>query len=153
MESGYGGSSGLLHRRRFKPKAKSDSFSPSYGVRMGLIPNPSWPPPPGVEDATERRTARRVPLTFQLGLPQGKRLQVRGNVSAGGALFLLTAPLAATQVDLYVTVPAQTEELHMVGVLIAATAQDGAVVHRVRWQDPAKFAAAALVLLAGNGQA
>jgi hypothetical protein len=115
---------------------------------MGFIPNPNWPPPPGSEDPTERRTAVRVPLAFQLGLGRGQRIAVSGNVSAGGAMFLLNQPLQNPRIDIYVKLPAETQETHVVGELIAASPDRGAVVHRVRWVDPSAFASTAQRLVA-----
>jgi hypothetical protein len=138
MENEYGGSGGLRFRRRFK--AKSQPFSPSYGVRMGFIPNPHWPPPPGVEEGPERRTSVRIPLSFEIGLENGERALVDGNVSAGGAMFVRDLPMLAKQVDVYVQLAGETAETHAVGELIAVNGAIGTVIHRVRWVDPTVFA-------------
>ena len=133
----YGGSGGLRLRRRFK--AKSQPFSPSYGVRMGFIPNPHWPPPPGVEDGPERRTSVRIPLSYEIGLENGERALVHGNVSAGGAMFTRDQPLGAKQVDIYVQLAGDSEETHAVGELIATNGAAGRVVHRLRWLDASQM--------------
>ncbi len=137
----YGGSGGLRLRRRFK--AKAEPFSPSYGVHRGFIPNPHWPPPPGVEEGPERRTSVRIPLNFEIGLENGERALVHGNVSAGGAMFVRDAAMAVKQVDIYVQLPGDSEETHAVGELIAINGGTGTAIHRLRWLDASQFAATA----------
>lgn len=73
-------------------RAHSDArrrFSPSYGVHRGYIKDPNWPPAhfPEAGPASARRT-RRVETRFDVELPEGTR-SVLGDVSAGGAMFLL----------------------------------------------------------------
>lgn len=73
-------------------RAHSDErkrFSPSYGVHKGYIKDPNWPPAHFPEEglAAGRRT-RRVQFEFVVELG-GHEKTVRGDVSSGGAMFLL----------------------------------------------------------------
>jgi hypothetical protein len=140
MDDSFGGTSGLRYRRRFKAKEERGSFSPSYGVRHGIVPNPNWPPPPNVEVATDRRASPRVPLTFHLRLG-AERLKVDGDISAGGAGFQLNQPLELNQVELFVTFPSDNRERRLVADILRVQVIDGAVFHHARWHDPTEVAA------------
>lgn len=64
-------------------------FSPSYGVHHGYIKDPNWPPAhfPESGAAAARRT-RRVEARFEVEFSDGTK-SVLGDVSAGGAMFVL----------------------------------------------------------------
>lgn len=78
-----------------KPSGK---FSPSFGVRHGLIKDPNWPPAqfPESGNAASRRF-RRVETKFEV-VVRGVRTPVTGDISQGGAMFLLDRRLDTTTI-------------------------------------------------------
>ncbi len=74
--------------RRTKDRA-SEKFSPSYGVHQGFIPDPNWPPAelPEGGRAMSRKSRRQV-MTYNV-LVNNAWVEVKGDLSKGGALFLL----------------------------------------------------------------
>lgn len=67
----------------------SGKFSPSFGVHRGLIKDPNWPPAQFPEHGTAAsRRFRRVETKFVISV-RGEELEVKGDVSEGGAMFLL----------------------------------------------------------------
>src|SRR4051812_3058754 len=80
----------------------SGKFSPSFGVRRGLIKDPNWPPHefPEHGSAASRRF-RRIEASFGIEL-RGEAHEVKGDVSQGGAMFLLDRKLDSKQVDIIV---------------------------------------------------
>lgn len=78
--------------RKFAKKTVSSRFSPSYGVRRGLIKDPNWPPAHFPEEGTaSARRSRRFECSFQVKV--GKEvLDVKGDLSLGGVKF--DAPVA-----------------------------------------------------------
>lgn len=79
---------------------KAGRFSPSFGVRHGLIKDPNWPPAemPEKGSASARRS-KRVLLPFAI-VVQGERYPVTGDISEGGAMFLLGNELQQKTVDI-----------------------------------------------------
>lgn len=80
----------------------SGKFSPSFGVRRGLIKDPNWPPAefPEHGSAASRRF-RRVEMSFGVEL-LGEAHAVKGDVSEGGAMFLLDRKVDSKHVDIVV---------------------------------------------------
>lgn len=80
----------------------SGKFSPSFGVHRGLIKDPNWPPARFPEHGTAAaRRFRRVELGFEVEL-RGETASVKGDVSEGGAMFLLDRRVATRHVDIVV---------------------------------------------------
>jgi hypothetical protein len=76
-----------IHRKT--RTSSSEKFSPSYGVHKGYIPDPNWPPAELPEGARAMsRKSRRQVMTYNV-LVQNKWVEVKGDLSKGGALFLL----------------------------------------------------------------
>lgn len=84
-------------RKVITRRAKSsvtEKFSPSFGVHQGMIPDPNWPPAEFPEgNVAMQRKDRRVACGFTLEV-DGKRSEVTGDLSRGGAMFLLPARVA-----------------------------------------------------------
>ena len=81
---------------------KAGKFSPSFGVRHGLIKDPNWPPAEFPEHGTAAsRRFRRVNMAFGVEL-RGEAVQVKGDVSEGGAMFLLDRRVETKHVDIVV---------------------------------------------------
>jgi hypothetical protein len=80
----------------------SGKFSPSFGVHRGLIKDPNWPPAEFPEHGTAAsRRFRRVELPFEVSL-RGEQVQVKGDISEGGAMFLLDRRVETKVVDVVV---------------------------------------------------
>lgn len=90
----------VIHRKGHS--TASGKFSPSFGVRRGLIKDPNWPPAqfPEHGSAASRRF-RRVELSFDVEL-RGETAKVRGDVSQGGAMFLFDRRVETKHVDIVV---------------------------------------------------
>ena len=79
---------------------QSRRFSPSYGVRMGFIKDPNWPPArfPEEGNATDRRF-RRVTASFKVRNDDGELIATMGDISEGGARFTMKKPLVTETVE------------------------------------------------------
>ena len=87
-DSQGGGSAVAGIHRKFKQHG-DETFSPSYGVRMGFIKDPNWPPSQFPEGSTaQNRRFRRVACEFSVRIG-GTELKATGNLSFGGAMFVL----------------------------------------------------------------
>jgi hypothetical protein len=77
----------------------SGKFSPSFGVHRGLIKDPNWPPAqfPEHGSAASRRF-RRIDTRFVVAT-RGEELSVAGDISEGGAMFLLDRRVDTKVVD------------------------------------------------------
>ena len=92
-------SAGSVINRTGKSK-KSGSFSPSFGVHQGLIKDPNWPPAQmPAEGTAAARRHRRVQIPFVIDV-RGDRYDVTGDISQGGAMFLLGNALEQKAVDI-----------------------------------------------------
>lgn len=81
--------SSFPHRRGGKAHKKPFTAA-SFGVRHGFIADPNWPPAqfPAKGSAHQRRQLR-VPASFAVSLDGAAPFHVTGNLSLGGAMFLL----------------------------------------------------------------
>lgn len=78
-------------------KHNNSQFSPSWGVHKGLIRDPNWPPAQFPEAGTAAaRRSRRVACDFDIEL-NGQVRHVHGDISRGGAMFILTERLPVSQ--------------------------------------------------------
>lgn len=122
------GSFSSVSRRRVRSKA-SEKFSPSFGVHRGLIKDPNWPPaamPEGGSAASRR--FRRVEAKFDVEL-RGESVTVVGDISQGGAMFLLSRKVETKVVDIVVQGRAARAE-------ILSTSQKGDLfAHHCRFLD------------------
>src|SRR5262245_33298858 len=87
--------SGANARRR-ENGGTAMQFSPSYGVRMGFIKDPNWPPAhiPDEGTAAQRRHLR-IKCGFMVRLTGGHLAPACGDLSAGGAKFTLDAAIGS----------------------------------------------------------
>jgi hypothetical protein len=108
-------------------KHSNSQFSPSWGVHKGLIRDPNWPPAqfPTAGTAAARRS-RRIACDFQVQAGT-KRLDVHGDISRGGAMFILSERLPATQV--LVTYKGFTAAAE----IISHTTRGGQTAHHLRF--------------------
>ncbi|MBL8910757.1 MAG: PilZ domain-containing protein [Archangium sp.] len=96
-----GSISSSVSKRSTKSTA-AGKFSPSFGVRRGLIKDPNWPPAQFPEHGTAAsRRFRRVDTKFIISV-RGEEAEVKGDVSEGGAMFLLDRRLDAKTVHVMV---------------------------------------------------
>lgn len=107
----------------------SSKFSPSFGVRHGLIKDPNWPPAqfPEHGSAASRRF-RRIATTFDVAL-RGEQVTVTGDISEGGAMFLLDRRVDTKVIDVIVVGRAARAEV------ISASKQGNRFAHHCRFLD------------------
>lgn len=87
-----------LDSHRKVKKHSNAAFSPSWGVHKGLIRDPNWPPAQFPEAGTAAaRRSRRIACDFQVLIGQ-QSLNVHGDISKGGAMFILTERLPVSSV-------------------------------------------------------
>ncbi|MFT3713291.1 MAG: PilZ domain-containing protein [Archangium sp.] len=86
--------------KRTVHSTSAGKFSPSFGVRRGLIKDPNWPPAqfPEHGGTAASRRFRRVDTSFMVSA-RGEELNVKGDLSQGGAMFLLDRRLDVKSVD------------------------------------------------------
>ncbi|HEY1088870.1 MAG TPA: PilZ domain-containing protein [Archangium sp.] len=107
----------------------SGKFSPSFGVRRGLIKDPNWPPAQFPEHGTAAsRRFRRVELNFDVEL-RGESVSVRGDVSQGGAMFLLDRRVETKHVDIVAKGKAARAEV------LSTSKKGNAFAHHCRFID------------------
>ena len=86
--------------RRRAHHREVEKFSPSFGVHAGLIPDPNWPPVIIPPDSTAmKRRFRRVRCELVVEV-DGSRRRAPGDLSQGGAMVLLEAPLTAAVIGI-----------------------------------------------------
>lgn len=133
MSDIFSPSSGAVAHRKLKTK-NATKFSPSYGVHKGYIRDPNWPPAviPENSTATARRE-RRVPAKFAVIVGR-KRAVVSGDLSRGGAMFVLplVSPLREVQVE-FGGFTARVE-------ILSVNRKGGQVAHHARYLDKAEAA-------------
>jgi hypothetical protein len=123
-----------LSRRNLRSSA-AGKFSPSFGVHRGLIKDPNWPPSEFPEfGAANSRRFRRVEAAFDV-VADGVQLPVKGDMSLGGAMFLLNSRIENQVITVLVKgAQAQAE--------ILSTSKRGfAFAHHCRFLDPSEAAA------------
>jgi hypothetical protein len=121
--------SGFNFHRNLK-KRRNAQFSPSWGVHKGLIRDPNWPPAqfPEAGSAAARRS-RRVTCDFDIEV-NGQVRHVHGDISRGGAMFILTERLPVSQlVVAYRGLKANAE-------VISHTSRGIETRHHVRFVSP-----------------
>lgn len=117
----------VIHRQG--RSTASGKFSPSFGVHRGLIKDPNWPPAQFPEGGTAAaRRFRRVELAFEVEL-RGETATVKGDVSQGGAMFLLDRQVETRHVDIVVKGKAARAEV------LSTSKRGGAYAHHCRFID------------------
>jgi hypothetical protein len=121
----------VIHRQGRSTAA--GKFSPSFGVRRGLIKDPNWPPAqfPEHGSAASRRF-RRVESIFDIAITRGQdseSIEVKGDVSEGGAMFLLNRRLDAKHIDVVVKGHAAKAEV------LSTSKKGNAFAHHCRFLD------------------
>jgi hypothetical protein len=108
-------------------KHSNAQFSPSWGVHKGLIRDPNWPPAqfPTAGTAAARRS-RRIACDFQVRVG-AKTLDVHGDISRGGAMFILGERLPVTQAVVTYKGHAATAEI------ISHTTRGAQTAHHLRF--------------------
>ncbi len=120
----------LVAKRKTRSKSTA-KFSPSFAVRHGLISDPNWPPAHFPEDGkAAARKSRRVEYDFRVGLP-GIEVPVRGDLSVGGAMFLLNRKADVKAVDIIVKKVKATADI------ISVTKKGEWYAHHCRFSDAA----------------
>lgn len=122
-------SSVINRKTESKPSGK---FSPSFGVHRGLIKDPNWPPAEFPEHGTAAsRRFRRIESTFGVEL-RGEALEVTGDISQGGAMFLLDRKVETRVVDIVVNGQAARAEV------LSASKKGAVFAHHCRFIDAAE---------------
>lgn len=117
----------VIHRQGRSTAA--GKFSPSFGVRRGLIKDPNWPPAQFPEHGTAAsRRFRRVEATFDIAV-RGENVEVKGDVSEGGAMFLLNRRLDVKQLAIVVKGHAAKAEV------LSTSKKGNAFAHHCRFLD------------------
>src|SRR3954470_22289664 len=101
MDNFFSKAAGANVNRKFASKSKVAGFSPSYGVRRGFIKDPNWPPAQFPEEGNAaNRRFRRMPASFQVKIGEAtESLTVSGNISSGGAMFVMSSVLGSDQIQ------------------------------------------------------
>lgn len=112
----------------------SEKFSPSFGVHRGLIKDPNWPPAEFPEHGTAAsRRFRRVELPFDISV-RGESHAVKGDLSQGGAMFLLDRRIETKHIDVVF-------QGHVARAEVLSTSKKGAAfAHHCRFLDVAEVA-------------
>lgn len=123
---------GNVSNRKVETK-ESMRFSPSYGVRKGFIKDPNWPPAqfPEEGNATDRRY-RRIACSFKVKNDDGELVLTQGDLSEGGARFVLPKPLVTDTVEIY------GGEKKARAEIIATVSTVNGYVYRTRFLDTAE---------------
>jgi len=120
------------HINRTGRSTAAGKFSPSFGVRRGLIKDPNWPPAEFPEHGTAAsRRFRRIDATFVVEL-RGEQVSVKGDVSEGGAMFLLDRRVETKVVDVVVNGIAARAEI------LSASKKGSSFAHHCRFLDSAE---------------
>ncbi len=131
MDNVFNKAAGAGSNRKFTQHSKVARFSPSYGVRRGFIKDPNWPPAqfPDEGNAANRRF-RRMPATFQVRIGDAaEALTVAGNISSGGAMFMMKSLLGSEKIELtYGGAMAHAE-------VIASEQKGGQFMYRAHFTD------------------
>ena len=115
--------------RRVKTSV-TEKFSPSFGVHHGMIPDPNWPPAEFPEGTVAmQRKDRRVACDFNVELG-GVSTKVTGDLSRGGAMFLL--PAAAGQDVVTVELRGVRAEARV----LSTSPRNGQIAHHAQFMDP-----------------
>ena len=131
MDNHFTKAAGAGSSRKFSSReTKVARFSPSYGVRKGFIKDPNWPPAqfPEEGNATQRRF-RRVPAAFHVTFEGGAPITVTGNLSSGGAIFLMSNVLPSERVTIHFAGKSAAAQV------IASESKHGQFVYRAHFTD------------------
>lgn len=120
----HGNAGGLASRR--KVTGGSLAIPVSYGVRNGFVAENA-----GSKPQDERRTARRMRHTFEIEAG-GKRIQVSGDVSTGGFMFLRPYEIQADTVEILVP---NTTDRRVKGMIVARHQRGARYAHHVRFVE------------------
>ncbi|MCC6337104.1 MAG: hypothetical protein IT380_24310 [Myxococcales bacterium] len=121
-----------LDSHRKVKKHSNAQFSPSWGVHKGLIGDPNWPPAQFPEAGTAAaRRSRRIACDFLVGAGDAQ-LQVHGDISRGGAMFVLTQRLPVSAVVVSYRGLAASAEV------ISHTTRGAQTAHHVRFVSSAE---------------
>lgn len=131
MTDAFGVESRTRVVKRAVKSVASRRFSPSYGVHQGLIPDPNWPPTQFPTDSVAmQRKDRRVACALKLEL-DGRRVEVTGDLSKGGAMLMLPKRLKSNLLTVEVRgVAAQV-------AIVSVSARGNALAHHGRFVDAA----------------
>lgn len=123
----------VIYRRRIKHH-EGPLTAASYGVRHGLIADPSFPSfVPTDEGYAVRRRHQRIEARFRVRINGGVLVPVSGNVSEGGAMFVLARSEVKNTVELVASVGG-AEKRAKVEVVKTRSSRKG-IVHHVRFAD------------------
>ncbi len=110
----------------------SSKFSPSFGVHRGLIKDPNWPPAQFPEHGTAAsRRFRRIDSNFDVAL-RGEQVAVTGDISEGGAMFLLDRRVDTKVIDVVIKGMAARAEV------LSASKKGSMFAHHCRFLDSAE---------------
>ena len=130
MDNAFARASTASNPHRKLKDSKAHRFSPSYGVHKGLIRDPNWPPTefPAEGNAAMRRN-RRILCELSVTI-DGQTHAVKGDLSKGGAMFMLPIRSETRMVTIaFASVQARA-------MVLTTSKKDGQVAHHSRFVDP-----------------
>lgn len=127
MYDAFGSAGGMSRRRQFKGRLARGEISPSFGERQGILE---------AKNPSDRRRFPRVAHAFVVRTAEG-RIQVEGDLSAGGAMFALPEALPHDTVEVLVVDGGL--EKRAKGRVLRVEAQGDRVMHHVQFTDWAPF--------------
>lgn len=134
MDDVFSKAPGSGSNRTFKAKEVRAHFSPSYGVRKGLIKDPNWPPAHFPDDGLAMgRRALRAECAFDVQFDGGAPIRVSGDISLGGARF--TAPTHASDASVQVMVDDQGTQRVARAEILSCHAKGAGFEYRARIPD------------------
>ena len=142
MDNVFNKAAGAGSNRKFSNVLKVARFSPSWGVRRGLIKDPNWPPAhfPAEGNAASRRF-RRMPASFQVRIGGAEPIVVSGNISSGGAMFVMSSVLTSDKIEVcYEGASAHAE-------VIASESKGSQFMYRAHFVDVSEAASVWMALV------
>lgn len=84
----------------------------------------------------DRRESPRLPIPVQVRVPNGKFIEVQGDISVGGVLFVDTRPLKGRRVDLRFRLPGRDAEVRVRGEVVETSEKgEGLYGAHVRFEE------------------
>jgi hypothetical protein len=134
MYDAFGNGARLRYLNRRTRKDEVKKFSPSFGVHVGLIPDPNWPPVQFPDNSVAmQRKHRRVACTFSLQV-EGKKSTVSGDVSVGGVMFLWPQKLGVTEVIV------EVRGVSALAKVLSSNQRAEVIAHHAQFVDPVEGA-------------
>ncbi len=133
--------------RTFKARTVRARFSPSYGVHKGYIQDPNWPPAFYPEDrSANARRSLRIDCAFEVVFSEGAARYVQGDLSRGGARFIVPSRLDEAKVA--VLVKDDGASVRARADVLSCAPKGDSFEYRARFADPTEGEAVWTAMLA-----